>query len=172
MAALSSLRSQRISNQRAEIEQQYVAFRLRLGWFILPVAAIFRVLPVEKQLPTITLSGAKVPLIDLGRSLFGKNTSQTAPVLLVGGSPVANKPSLLIVRSQVDTKEAYVGLLCNSQPALQRIAPSEIVPLPPTYAKQWKVDFVTSMTLPIASRPSLFAIDPDLFVSTIHAKLT
>jgi chemotaxis signal transduction protein len=179
MAALSSLRSQRMSSQRAEIEAQYVAFRLRLGWFILPVSSIFRVMPIEKRVPTITLNGEKVPSIDLGRSLFGKNTTSSVPILSVAGSPVSNKPSLLVVRSQSQSQpdlvkskdQSYVGLLSNSQPALLRIALRDIVPLPPTYAQQWKVDFITSMTLPIETRPSLFAIDPDRFVAAVLAKI-
>ncbi|PZO40006.1 MAG: hypothetical protein DCF19_12505 [Pseudanabaena frigida] len=169
MPAISSLRSQRLLELRPDIGKQYVAFRLRLAWFILPVASIYRVIPIERHIPKITCSGESVPTIDLGKSLFGKTkaTSDRAPQLIVNGATVAPKPSLIVVHNQ---NKNFVGLLSNSQPALQRVSQDEIVSLPPTYSHQWKVDFITAMTIPSKECPSLFLIDSDRFVAAILNK--
>lgn len=170
MPAISSLRSQRLSTLRPDIGQQYVAFRLRLGWFILPVDSIYRVIPIEKHIPKLTFSGQNVPAIDLGRLLFGqtKVPINNIPQLVINGAVVVSKPSLIIVRSQTEHQTAHlVGILSNSQPALQRVSQDQIVDLPLTYSQRWKVDFINSMTLPSKDRPSLFSIDSDRFIATV-----
>ncbi len=169
MPAISSLRSQRLSELQPDIAQQYVAFRLRLAWFILPIHSIYRVISLEKHIPKLTFSGQNVPAIDLGRVLFGqtKVPLNSIPQLVVSGAVVVSKPSLIIVRSQT---EDLIGLLSNSQPALQRVSQDEIVALPQTYSQRWKVDFISSMTLPSEARPSLFVIDSDRLVATILKK--
>jgi chemotaxis signal transduction protein len=166
MPAISSLRSQRLSELRTDIGQQYLAFRLRLGWFILPIESIYRVIPLEKHIPNLTFSGQKVPIADLGKILFGetKGQSNKIPQLSVNGAIVVSKPSLIVVRNQT---EDLVGILSNSQPALQKISQDDLVPLPSIYSQRWKVDFIKSMTLPSPDRPSLFAIDSDRLVDTI-----
>jgi chemotaxis signal transduction protein len=169
MPAISSLRSQRLSELRPDIGQQYVAFRLRLAWFILPIESIYRVIPLEKHIPKITLVGKSVPLIDLGKILFGKTKVPVSdiPQLAVNGAIVSSKPSLIIVGNQ---NEDLVGILSNSQPALQRVPQDQILPLPPTYGERWKVDFISSMTLPSKEIPSLFAINSDRLISAILKK--
>jgi len=77
MPAISSLRSQRLSELRHDIEKQYVTFRLRLAWFIVPIESIYRVIPLEKHIPRITLAGKSVPLIDLGKILFGQTAMES-----------------------------------------------------------------------------------------------
>ena len=160
MAAISSLRSQRLSAMRPDSEQQYVAFRLRFAWFILPIESIYRLIPLEKHIPKLTLAGKTVPIVDIGKILFGQNNQQskTFQPLIVNGESVSAQPSLIVARGQNDQ---LVGLLSNSQPALQKISQNEIVPLPPTYTQQWKVNFVTAMTLPANDRPCLFLINCD-----------
>jgi chemotaxis signal transduction protein len=166
MPAISSLRSQRLSELRSDIEKQYVAFRLRLAWFILPIESIYRVIPLEKHIPKLTFSGQNVPIIDLGKILFGQTKVQVdnIPQLVVNGAIVAAKPSLIVVQAH---NEDLVGILSNSQPALQKLSQDKIVPLPLTYSQRWKVDFVSSMTLPSEDLPSLFLIDSDRFVSSV-----
>lgn len=169
MAAISSLRSQRLLENRSDIAGQYVAFRLRIAWFILPIASIYRVIPLEKQVPKVTLEGNNIPLLDLGKLLFSQTNVQSSDIqqLVVNGAVVASKPSLIIVSNHNDE---LVGLLSNSQPALQRVSQDEIVSLPTTYSQRWKVDFITAMTLPIQDRPSLFSIDSDLLVEAVLKK--
>ena len=172
MPAISSLRSQRLSELRTDIGQQYLAFRLRLGWFILPIESIYRVIPLEKYIPNLTFSGQKVPIADLGKMLFGetKGQSNKIPQLFVNGAIVVSKPSLIVIRNQT---EDLVGILSNSQPALQKVSPDQLGPLPVTYSQRWKVDFIKSMTLPSQDRPSLFAIDSDRLVANlINSKQT
>jgi len=165
MPAISSLRSQRLSELHPDIEKQYVAFRIRFAWFILPVESTYRVIPLEKHIPKLTFSGNNVPIIDLGKILFGQAKVQTEiPQLVVNGAIVVSKPALIVVK---DRNEALVGILSNSQPALQKIAQDKIVPLPLTYSKRWKVDCISSMTLPYENFPSLFLIDCDRLVSSI-----
>ncbi|ELS33130.1 MULTISPECIES: chemotaxis protein CheW [Pseudanabaena] len=170
MPAISSLRSQRLSELRTDIGQQYVAFRMRLAWFILPVKSIYRVIPLEKTIPKLTVVGQNVPIVDLGKLLFAQTqtAANTVQPLIVNGARVVSKPCLVVVRSQTDD---LVGILSNSQPALQKILQDDLVPLPQTYVQRWKVDFITSMTIPSKERPSLFAIDSDRLASKIlHTK--
>jgi chemotaxis signal transduction protein len=164
MPAISSLRSQRLSGLKSAPDKQYVAFRLRFGWFILPIESIYRVIPLEKQIPKLTFAGQKVVIVDLGKMLFGQNKTQTSkiPQLIANGAIVSSKPSLIVVRGDADK---LVGVLSNSQPALQKIALNQLVPLPRTYSQNWKVDYINYMTLPSQDTPSLFAIDSNLFVT-------
>jgi chemotaxis signal transduction protein len=110
-----------------------------------------------------------VPLIDLGKILFGQTKVQVnnIPQLVVNGAIVSSKPSLIIVCNQ---NKDLIGILSNSQPALQRVAQDQIVPLPPTYSERWKVDFISSMTLPSEDLPSLFEINSDRLISTALKK--
>ena len=165
MPAISSLRSQRLSELRPDIGKQYVAFRLRLAWFILPIESIYRVIPLDKHIPKITFLGQNVPIVDLGKILFGstKGKVDNIPQLVVNGAIVASKPSLIIVHNQ---NEDLIGILSNSQPALQRVSQDQIVSLPPTYSQRWKADFISSMTLPTEGLPSLFVIDGDRLISS------
>ncbi|PZU98385.1 MAG: hypothetical protein DCE90_04535 [Pseudanabaena sp.] len=164
MPAISSLRSQRLSEFKSDTEKQYIAFRLRLAWFILPIDAIYRVIPLEKHIPQLTFAGQKVVIVDLGKLLFGqsKNQSGKIPQLIANGAVIPSKPSLIVVRSDTDK---LVGVLSNSQPALQKITQNQLVPLPLTYSQNWKVDYINYMTLPSQDAPSLFAIDNNLFVN-------
>ena len=164
MPAISSLRSQRLSGLKSDSEKQYVAFRLRLGWFILPIEAIYRVIPLENHIPKLTFAGQKVMIVDLGKILFGQNKSQSGkiPQLIANGAIVSSKPSLIVVSSHAGK---LVGVLSNSQPALQKIAQNQLVPLPLTYTQNWKVDYINYMTLPSQDMPSLFAIDSDRLVA-------
>jgi chemotaxis signal transduction protein len=166
MPAISSLRSQRLSDFRSDTEQQYVAFRLRIAWFILPIAAIYRVIPLEKQVPKVTISGNNVIIIDLGKILFGQTKVQDNDLhqLVVNGAEVVSKPSLIIACNQ---NNQLVGILSNSQPALQKVAETDIVPLPVTYSHRWKTDFIPSMTLPSQERPSLFVINSDHLIANV-----
>jgi hypothetical protein len=140
---------------------------------MLPIASIYRVIALEKHIPQLTLSGNNVPILDLGKFLFGKVSRANFPQLMVNGAVVASKPSLLVVRgqSQQTDLDGLVGILSNSQPALQKISDDQIVPLPPTYSQQWKVDFINLMTLPSQDRPSLFVIDSDRLVSKILQRM-
>jgi chemotaxis signal transduction protein len=169
MATITSLRSQRLQELSPNVAKQYVAFRLRIAWFVVPIEFIYRIVPLEKQVPKITFSGNNIPIIDLGKLLFGQNKGQNNDIqqLVVNGAVVASKPSLIVVRNQSDE---LVGILSNSQPAMQNISKEEIVPLPATYSQRWKIDFINSMTIPTPERPSLFVINSDRFVLTVLKK--
>jgi len=157
--ALSSLRSRRFSGQSVEILEKYVAFRLRAAWFVLPITAIYRVLPLaDKKVPKVEFMGKSVLLIDVGKLLFGKDPIKPAAPLILNGSPVANQPSLIIIS---DRNGIMISIPSNSQPALLRLSQSQFLPLPPTLAHRWQVDFISGMTKPIEERPDLFAIDPN-----------
>ncbi|MEI6330069.1 MAG: chemotaxis protein CheW [Pseudanabaena sp. ELA645] len=169
MPTITSLRSNRLSHLRPDTGKQYVAFRLGIAWFILPIASIYRLMPIEENIPKLTALGQNVPLIDLGRSLFGqtKVNKDDIPKLSVGGAIVSSKPSIIIIHNKA---ENFVGLLSNSQPAMLQVTEDEIVALPKTYSQRWKVDFISSMTLPLSDRPSLFLIDSDRLIDTIQKK--
>ncbi|MDX2254944.1 MAG: hypothetical protein NW214_05460 [Pseudanabaenaceae cyanobacterium bins.39] len=176
MPIISPLRSQRLANLRPDIGDQYVAFRLRLAWFVLPIKSIYRVIPIQKHIPKVTFSGQSIPVVDVGKLLFGqvKVNIEQIPPLVVNGATVSAKPSLLIVQGQQSSLEEMevscpplVGVLSNSQPALQRLTEQQFVQVPPTYSQRWNVDFIKSMTLPSVDCPSLFAIDVDELIQAI-----
>lgn len=169
MAAISSLRSQRLRELSPNIAKQYVAFRLRIAWFAVPIEFIYRIIALEKQVPKITFGGNNITIIDLGKLLFGQTKGQNndIPQLVVNGAVVASKPSLIVVRNQTDD---LVGILSNSQPAMQSISLEQIVPLPATYSQKWKIDFINSMTIPSPERPSLFIINSDRLLAALSKK--
>ncbi len=146
--------------------QQYVTFRLRVAWFAVPIQNIYRIIPLEKHIPKLTFLGKNVPIVDLGKILFGNTKIQAKdiPQLVVNGAPVVSKPSMVIIR---DPDENLVAILCNSQPALQMVTQDQLVPLPPTYSQRWKVDFINLMTLPSENTPSFFIINSDRLITKI-----
>lgn len=157
MAILSTVRSRR-SQPQAAPTQQYVVFRLQAAWFILPVTSVYRVLPLPADpMPQLTFGGQPLPVLDLRPLLFPEPAGEIIP-LEVGGAAVADLPALMVVSSRNHT---LVALPTDSQPALLRLTPAELVPIPPTYPQQWQVDFLTRMTLPSPTRPALFEIDAD-----------
>jgi chemotaxis signal transduction protein len=164
ISALSSFRKS--SSDRREVAPQLVAFRLRFAWFVLPVTSLYRVLPLEKMLPTLTHGGQPVPMIDVAQSLFG-NTSKKVPLLYIGGSPVPAKPCLLIVQNAI---AQLVALRSDSQPALLRIAPDLFLPLPTNAPARWRT-CISGMTKPLDDNPSLFAIDPELLITAKNKDL-
>ncbi|MBD2178018.1 chemotaxis protein CheW [Pseudanabaena sp. FACHB-1998] len=170
MAAITSLRSQRLQELRPNIPKQYVAFRLRIAWFAVPIEFIYRIIPLEKQVPKITFAGNNIPIIDLGKMLFGQTKGQNHDIqqLVVNGAVVASKPSLIVVRNQSDD---LIGILSNSQPAMQNISKDEFVPLPATYSQRWKVNFINFMTIPSSEQPSLFVINSDRLISSMINKI-
>jgi chemotaxis signal transduction protein len=177
MPITSSLRSQRLASLRPDIGDQYVAFRLRLAWFVLPIKSIYRVIPIQRHIPKLTFAGQGVPVVDVGKLLFGQiriNIDQV-PQLVVNGAAVSAKPSLVVVRGHDlsdmsgGAEERLLGVLSNSQPALQRLMPSQLVKVPPTYSQTWKVNFIESMTLPSINCPPLFVLNVERLMQSAIA---
>jgi chemotaxis signal transduction protein len=161
LSSLSSLRSRRIVDKQVQTSQQFIAFRLRAAWFVLPVTALYRVIQLESNtLPKVTLAGESVPIIDLGKLLFGKYAVKPAPPLIIEGSQVAAQPCLIIVQNS-DGK--LVSIPSNSQPALIRLSSDQFVSLSET--QQWNLDIIDNRIEESSDRPSLFAINPNRLVA-------
>jgi chemotaxis signal transduction protein len=161
LSSLSSLRSRRMVDKQVQATQQFIAFRLRAAWFVLPVTALYRVIQLESNtLPKVTLAGALIQIVDLGKLLFGKDAIKPAPPLIIEGSQVADRPCLILVQN---SEGKLVSLPSNSQPVLIRLSADQFSPLPES--QQWNLDIIENMIEESPDRPALFEIKPNRLVA-------
>jgi hypothetical protein len=176
MSLTSSLRDRRLANRQIELKQQFVIFWIRQAWFAIPIAAMYRVIPLEADIPLITQAGIEVPIFDIGEVIFSNqqpilDNMPKSKNLQFGGVEVLAQRSLILVQRSgqvldqvLERSKTLIGILSDSQPVLQRILDSEFMPLPNNYRADFNSELINSMT-PIswedATRPEIFLLNPD-----------
>jgi chemotaxis signal transduction protein len=125
------LRSRRFADRATEPTQQYITFQLRQYTFALPIEHLKRVSLVKGESePTLDLSTPvnaqeDVRLIDIDQYMF---TAINTPALGTADLTTAQQDFCVILFK--DPTGHTVGLAIDTQPKMQRIAQSQIVPLP------------------------------------------
>lgn len=163
MAILSSGRSRR--GRKAEATEQYIAFRLRQEWFGLPIESVQRVITMGKIFGDPSQTGVglmryqdqELLVIDVSQRIFEDTTELSGTI-----QQENEQRSLIIFRT---SEGELVGLPIDSQPEVRRLAKSEFVPLPATYAARSKIRCLSSMMAKNKEGASLFLLDPDQMIA-------
>jgi chemotaxis signal transduction protein len=125
------LRSRRFADRATEPTQQYITFQLRQYSFALPIQNLKRVSLVKDEsnitanLGTPDPEQEEVRFIDVDHRIFASTDS---PVQTAEDSTNLKQQSCVILFS--DAAGQTVGLAIDTQPKMQRIAQSQILPLP------------------------------------------
>jgi chemotaxis signal transduction protein len=124
------LRSRRFADRATEPTQQYITFQLRQYSFALPIQNLKRVsLVKDEQNPTAPLGTPnpeqeEVRFIDVDHRIFASTDSA---VQIAADVTNLKQQSCVILFS--DAAGQTVGLAIDTQPKMQRIAQSKILPL-------------------------------------------
>jgi len=166
MSRLSSLALNRAANHEVEIKQQLVAFWIRQAWFALPITSISRTIVVDQDVPVVTQGGAKIPVAAIEAKLFTSQQPLLAVSLIFGAANISSKRSLIIVK---DSMKQQAVMVVDSQPVLQRISPSEFLPIAYSSRAELNTEFVNtefiSSIVPAKDHaPEMFVLNPDVIV--------
>jgi len=178
LASRSNSRIRRLGDRVAETQQQLITFQLGQMGFLLPIEAVHKAIVfdwVTHPVPQLNFEGQLLPVLDIEQhicdrgqlqdSLSPGSQSQTSsvqsrftPSSLATSDP-AQQQVALIVQSQEKTD--LVVLPIDSAPALCRVPPSSLVPLPRTYP----VNCVQLMTDQSAEQSLRFLLSPELLIA-------
>ena len=125
------LRSRRFADRATEPTQKYITFQIRQYSFALPIQNLKRVSLVKEEqnltenLGTPNQEQEEVRFIDVDQRIFASTVSgvQTA------ADATNLKPQSCVILFN-DAAGQTVGLAIDTQPKMQRIAQSQILPLP------------------------------------------
>jgi chemotaxis signal transduction protein len=176
MAIYSPLRSRRLAAQQIEATQRLITFKLGEETFALPLDGVHRVTKLDRLygdpggtgVSLTTYQGRELVVIDVGHRIFGK-APQVLPPSQKKGSGMGDLTRssdavryLLILQSAPSdgtTEQRLVGLPIDSPPTIQSIQLSAFQPLPEIYRQSSNIHCVSSFSIDIPDRPSIFLLD-------------
>jgi chemotaxis signal transduction protein len=177
MAIYSPLRSRRLAAQQVEATQRLITFKLGEETFALPLDGVHKVTKLDRLygdpggtgVSLTTYQGRELVVIDVGHRIFGKAPQVLPPSPKKGSGMVTpNRGSdnlvryLLILQSapvSAASEQRLVGLPIDSPPAIQSIQASAFQPLPEIYRQSSNIHCVSSFSIDIPDRPSIFLLD-------------
>lgn len=158
MAILSTRKSRRLRHHQGETIQQVIVFQIQREWFALHIFAVKKVVPKSDThgdyhgsgTGLTIYEGRELLVLDISRQVFGSVSSQ---------SPMPSQNGyLLIIR---DRTGEMAGLPIEAAPTVQRIAQSNIVPLPANYAVRVNIQCVSGLILQSGHQSLIFLLNPD-----------
>jgi chemotaxis signal transduction protein len=175
MAIYSPLRSRRLAAQQVEATQRLITFKLGEETFALPLDGVHKVTklygdPGGTGVSLTTYQGRELVVIDVGHRIFGK-APQVLPPNPKKGSGMVDPTRrsdlvryLLILQSDpiaatAEFDRRLVGLPIDSPPTIQSIQASAFQPLPEIYRQSSNIHCVSSFSIDIPDRPSIFLLD-------------
>jgi chemotaxis signal transduction protein len=176
MAIYSPLRSRRLAAQQVEATQRLITFKLGEETFALPLDGVHKVTKLDRLygdpggtgVSLTTYQGRELVVIDVGHRIFGKAPQVLPPDRKKGSGIVESKKNsdavryLLILQSTGATAEheqRLVGLPIDSPPTIQSIQASAFGPLPEIYRQSSNIHCVSSFSIDMPDRPSIFLLD-------------
>ncbi len=170
MAIYSPLRSRRLAAQdRTELTQRLIAFKLGSEMFALPLDRIHKVTtldrlygdPNDTGFSLTTYQGRELVVIDVGHRIFGRSAQilPPSPKPSVGGVSLDDPQVvkyLLVIQS---TPEQLIGLPINSSPSIQSLPVSAFQPLPEIYSQYSQVHCVSAFAIETPDRSAIFLLD-------------
>ena len=148
-----------------------ISFQLRHHWFCLPLAQARRVLPEQStqsglEVGLIQLQNEAIPVINAATLVFGGAMPQLPGTIEPSAKPLTmNTPpqSILVVDL---SQGGAAGLLIDGTPAIKRVRPSALKPVPPMYLTIHRLKGIRSVIdlqhpTPAKSSPPLFLLDID-----------
>jgi chemotaxis signal transduction protein len=193
MAIYSPLRSRRLAARQTEVTRRLITFKLGTEIFALPLDDVQKVTTLERLygdphgtgVSLTTYQGRELVVIDVGQRIFGQLPQVLPPSQSKQGLTIASQQStevvryLLILRSDLtansdiksivgtDThrQQRLVGLPIDSPPSIQSIPVSAFQPLPDLYRKNSNIHCVSTLSIDLPDRPSIFLLDLASIVS-------
>jgi purine-binding chemotaxis protein CheW len=183
MAIYSPLRSRRLAAQQIEATQRLITFKLGADTFALPLDGVHKVTKLDAPgerlgqrlygdpggtgVSLTTYQGRELVVIDVGHRIFGKAPQVLPPSQKKGSGMVDPTRSdlvryLLILQSapaDATSKQRLVGLPIDSPPTIQSIQVSAFQPLPAIYRQSSNIHCVSSFSIEMPDRPSIFMLD-------------
>jgi chemotaxis signal transduction protein len=184
MAIYSPLRSRRLAAQQVEATQRLITFKLGEEMFALPLNGVHKVTKLDAPgerlgqrlygdpggtgVSLTTYQGRELVVIDVGHRIFGKAPQVLPPSPKKGIGVVDPTRSsdlvryLLILQSaptDAAAEQRLVGLPLDSPPTIQSIQVSAFQPLPEIYRQSSNIHCVSSVSIDLPDRPSIFLLD-------------
>jgi chemotaxis signal transduction protein len=176
MAIYSPLRSRRLAGKQVEATQRLITFKLRQETFALPLDRVHKVTTLDRLygdpnrtgVSLTTYQGRELVAIDVAQRIFG-NAPTIIPELDAESTISKERVQehqevryLLILKTTADT---LVGLPIDSPPSIQSIAMSAFRPLPEIYQHHSNLHCVSSLSVDLPDRPSIFLLDASLVIN-------
>jgi chemotaxis signal transduction protein len=176
MAIYSPLRSRRLAAQQVEATQRLITFKLGEETFALRLDGVHKVTKLDRLygdprgtgVSLTTYQGRELVVIDVGQRIFGKAPQVLPPSPKKGIGVVDPTRSsdlvryLLILQSaptDAAAEQRLVGLPIDSPPTIQSIQVSAFGPLPEIYRQSSNIHCVSSVSIDLPERPSIFLLD-------------
>jgi chemotaxis signal transduction protein len=168
MAINSPVRSRRTAGRNTEKTKQFISFRLRQEWFVLPIDAVQRVIQMGKvygdpQGTGVSLTnfqGQETVVVDVAYLIFGDSSLARDEKKLSVASE-KNQPRILLI---LQSSGEIVGLPVDSTPIMRRVPDSALTPIPETYIAQGNVRCISSTMIQLNDHPPMFLLDPSQLV--------
>jgi chemotaxis signal transduction protein len=172
MAIYSPLRSRRLAAQQVEATQRLITFKLGEETFALPLTSVHKVTTLARLygdphgtgISLTTYQGRELVVIDVGQRIFGKAQQVLLPSQnqRTGAleSPInSDLVRYLLILQPEPTR--LVGLPIDSPPSIQSIPVSAFQPLPAIYRQHSNIHCVSTLSIDLPDRPSIFLLDFD-----------
>jgi chemotaxis signal transduction protein len=163
--SISPVKSRRGATRQTEKTEQLITFRLHQEWFAVPIETVQKVIQMGKiygdpQGTGVSLTnyqGQEILVIDVARRIFQKTflkTQSEQPILTTGA--IAGVRLMLLLQS---ARGEVVGLPIDSTPVMQRVPQSAYLPIPESYISQGNVRCISSTSIQLGDRSTLFLLD-------------
>lgn len=152
---------------RPEPTVQYLSFRLHQEWFALPLAAIQKVVSLDKisgdptgrGIGLVRVEEREILVMDVGRIIFrfastpSEETPERYLLILTGG------------------EGEDIGLPIDSRPSLRRLPATDFAPLPPAYKIFTEIRCISSRAAMTEGEPALFLLDVQQLLEAVGIDL-
>lgn len=157
--------SRRTKTTQTLDRHQLLTFQIRNEWFALPLAALQRVVPMnrihgqqgELGIGVARYEGQELLVIDVGSRLFPKS--------LAADRSTEHEFERHMIILQAPSGD-MIGLPIDSRPTLKRVPASSLTALPPSYTSLAHVQCVSGMVILEDQKQSYFLLDWERLVPT------
>ena len=173
MAIYSPLRSRRLAAQQTEATQRLITFKLCQETFAVKLASVHKVTTLDRLygdpsgtgVSLTTYQNRELVVIDVGHRIFGKTQQLVPPQAKRIDAPESNlNPLVRFLLILQPEPNRLVGLPIDSPPSIQSIQISAFQPLPDIYRQHGNIHCVSSLSIKLRDRPSIFLLDVDSLV--------
>jgi chemotaxis signal transduction protein len=183
MAIYSPLRSRRLAAQQADTTKRLITFKLGGEVFAVSLDRVQKVTTLDRLygdphhtgVSLTTYQGQELVVVDVGYRIFGRTPQGLSPDLPERSriestdSKDLIKYLLVLQADQVNTAaeidRQLIGLPIDSAPSIQSMPVSAFQPLPEIYRQHGNIHCVSSFSIDLPDRPSIFLLDIDAIVS-------
>jgi chemotaxis signal transduction protein len=193
MAIYSPLRSRRLAARQTEVTRRLITFKLGAETFALPLDDVQKVTTLDRLygdpnrtgVSLTTYQGRELVVIDVSQRIFGQpaqilspsqpqqnfsidhqeNTEVVRYLLILRSDLTASSDLKSIVGTDTHQQERLVGLPIDSPPSIQSIPVSAFQPLPDLYRQHSNIHCISTLSIDLPDRPSIFLLDLASIVS-------